>query len=530
MFCSELITAIVHLDDEVSQRDFEALAKSLLDQSRVKIEIVVGDARKEKGAIPGDDGSGRIRSVRKSFKTRAAEINACLAQAKGKMILLVDNRGAAITLRKSAAELMAMAMRREKGVSMVFADYTLKDGGKTSEIRLLDHHPGRVRDFQDFGRVWMLDAKAVKKVGGLDAKLKAGDLYDLRLKLSEVGEVRRIGNRYAGDLYTVQAAGAGHDVFAYLLASKETQLEVEKVVTDHLKRIGAYLRPGFNYSRVKCTKKEDKAYEECLVSVVVPVNNRPEFMPSAIDSIQAQTDKRVEAIIVVNGGEKDPTCAAVREYMEGGSKYNPKKPKVNLVITDVNNLGLCLNSGIEAARGKYYLQLDSDDQLKSNAVTEVLKVFESDSRIGMVVGSYEVWEKDAKTGALSQRKDIKVVTHDEWTEENGRNNLLRINGAGAPRAVCKKVLDEVGWFGCNDEHGSRNYGEDYDLVMRISEKYRIGRVWKSIYKVIRHSGGTDHSIDQNTIDRNDNTKDGMRLAAIRRRQVINKAAKRKAKK
>jgi len=103
-----------------------------------------------------------------------------------------------------------------------------------------------------------------------------------------------------------------------------------------------------------------------------------------------------------------------------------------------------------------------------------------------------------------------------------RNNLLRINGAGAPRSAHIKVIRELGWFGMNDSEQSRNYGEDYDLVMRISEQYRIGRVWDPIYDVIRHAGGTDHAIDQAAIDRNDNAKDHTRLEAIRRRQKINK--------
>jgi glycosyltransferase involved in cell wall biosynthesis len=529
MFCTEKISAIIHLGDDVATRDARALVESLLAQTRVDLEIIASDSRGKKPNVPGDDGSGRVSVVQGKFKSRAEAINAALAAAEGTLILLIDNRGAAVKIARSGAETMAMAMRRQKGTVMVFSDYTSKVGRRAQEIRLLDHHIGRVRDFEDYGRVWMIDRAAMRRIGGLDESLKAGDLYDLRLKMSERGEVLRIGNRYAGSLYTVAAAGAGHDVFAYLLASKETQLEVERVVTEHLKRIGAYLKPGFSQRRVKYTKSELAAFDKCLVSVVVPVNSRPGFMPSAIESIQAQTEKRVEAIIVVNGGESDPTCDAVREYMEGGSKFDPKKPPVRLIVTDVNNLGLCLNSGIEAARGRYYLQLDSDDRLKPNAAKLILKAFSDDPKAGMAIGSYEVWEKDEETGQLSRREDIPVVTHDEWTADNGRNNLLRINGAGAPRAVDIKVLREVGWFGCNDEHGSRNYGEDYDLVLRISEQYSIARVWKPIYEVIRHSGGTDHSIDQQTVDRNDNTKDGMRRAAIQRRIRLNRAAKRRRK-
>jgi hypothetical protein len=311
------------VDDETPEEAIAGLVESLLAQTRVHIEIIACDRRSEKGPIPGDDEMGRVKAVRGKWKTRSAAINAGLKKAKGKNFLLIDNQGVGLTVKKSCAETMAMSLRRESGVAMVYSDYERREGGKTTDVKLLSHHPGRLRDFQDFGRVWMTSSRELKRIGGLDSRLRAGDLYDLRLKLSEKGEVRHISNRYAGSLYTVEAAGAGHDVFAYLLASKETQLEVEKVLSGHLRRIGANLRPGAHCQRVKYTKKESARFKDCLVTVVVPVNSRPEFIDPAVESIQAQSDKRVEAIIVVNGGEKDPTCAAVREYMEGGSKYDP---------------------------------------------------------------------------------------------------------------------------------------------------------------------------------------------------------------
>jgi len=117
-------------------------------------------------------------------------------------------------------------------------------------------------------------------------------------------------------------------------------------------------------------------------------------------------------------------------------------------------------------------------------------------------------------------ENLPVVTHDEWTEENGRNNLLRINGAGAPRSIPIQLIRDIG-FSVNEEPFARNYGEDYHMVLQISEKHRIGRVWDAIYEVVRHSGGTDHSIDQATIDRNDEAKDYMRAAAIKRRMKLN---------
>jgi glycosyltransferase involved in cell wall biosynthesis len=208
-------------------------------------------------------------------------------------------------------------------------------------------------------------------------------------------------------------------------------------------------------------------------------------------------------------------------HMPGGDKYRADAAPVRLKVVDVNNLGLCLNGGLSEARGKYYVQLDSDDRLKPDAIEKILKVYDSDPTIGMVVGSYEVSVLNEQTGEIKRDERVPVVTHDEWTDHNGRNNLLRIGGAGAPRSAHIKVIADAGWFGVNDDPYCRNYGEDYDLVLRISERYKIGRVWEPIYEVIRHSGGTDHSIDQSTIDRNDSAKDAMRQHALRRRRQLN---------
>jgi glycosyltransferase involved in cell wall biosynthesis len=297
---------------------------------------------------------------------------------------------------------------------------------------------------------------------------------------------------------------------------------MEEALTSHLKHIDAYLAPGEHYSEISYTDDEEIKFEQCIASVVIPVFNRKEFIGTAIESIQAQTVQNVEAIIVCNGGVDDPTIEGIKPYLKGGEKYDPAKPEVRMFVEDVNNIGFCLNKGIENARGKYYVQLDSDDRLKPDAIEKIIEVFKSDKRIGMVIGSYEVWQQDDKTGEITRMEEIPVVTHDEWTEDNGRNNLLRINGAGAPRSAHIKVIQELGGFGMNDSAYSRNYGEDYDLVVRVSEKYRIGRVWEPIYDVIRHAGGTDHSIDKATIERNDNAKDLIRAEAISRRQKLNR--------
>jgi|GEM_PF-83222 len=524
----EKVSIVCHYSEKLpySQDEFIESIQSMAAQHYGPTEIVVVDeGGRNAGKLDFLPAGVKVKHVKGSFANHATKVNAALKKCTGAYVLLVHNESSQVVLRKNALDLMVMALERNPKSVMVYGDYErIEPSGERKDVHLLYHHPGRLRDTVDFGTAILYRKSFLDKIGGLDESFNAADLYDLRLKSSEGREIVHIGNRYAGSLYTVKAPAKGHNVFDYLLAGKDVQLEMERACTEHLKRIGAYLAPGQNYR--KAPGKPDSAYRKCIASVVIPINNRPEFIGPAIQSVQAQTVKNVEAIVVVNGGPDDPTVPEAMRYAKGGDKYDPSKPPVKVIVLDINNIGLSLNTGCREARGKYYFQLDSDDQLTPDAVEKVLEVFAQDNRIGMAIGSYEVWEKDPVTGKLSRKEEIPVVTHDEWTYDNGRNNLLRINGAGAPRVINLAVLEEMGWFDVNDSRFSRNYGEDYNMVHKISEKYVIGRVWEPIYKVVRHAGGTDHSIDQATIDRNDEAKDWMRLEALKRRQALN--AKKKA--
>ena len=438
----------------------------------------------------------------------------------GDHLLLVDASAEAITFKKSAQALYELVADTEDDWSMIYADYKVKSAGKAQDEHLLDHHIGRVRDNTDYGKVWLLNLAMCRAVLPLSKETKQHFLYELRLRLSEVGELVHIANRYAGSPYSVETPKGEQNVFDYLLASKESQLELEAILTGHLKRIDAYLPPGEFYSSVPYASKN----YELAASVIIPVNNRPEFIGSAIESVLAQSVQNIEVIVVVNGGDDDPTIPEVQKYLSGGAKYLAEKPAVNLIVLDINNIGLCLNAGLKQARGKFYVQLDSDDQLIHDAVEKIIAVYDTDDTIGMVIGSYEVWEKDPRTGELNRMDSIPVVTHDEWTEENGRNNLLRINGAGAPRSFYVEAARDLGYLDMNTSAYARNYGEDYDFVTRMSEHHRIGRVWDPVYKVVRHGGGTDHNIDRSTVDRNNNAKDDMRRESIYRRQIMNEVA------
>jgi glycosyltransferase involved in cell wall biosynthesis len=515
-------TIILHQSKtaEYDKNAFLRTLQSVCQQTRLPKQIVL---LKDAGTDDWSSDIDALIATETSLKTIVIEgdtywssLNKALLNAENEGVLYIDNRLQEVVLKKSTLEICSITVQNNKNTGLIYADYELKENETIKEIRLLKHHVGRVRDNQDYGKVFFFTRAALQQTAGISNGVIFNALYDLRLKISEKFELTHISNRYAGSLYQVVSQAKVHNVFDYLMASKESQLEAENVLSEHLKRIGAYLESGAHYS----PRPKSEAKASLKASVIIPVNNRPVFICDAIESVQAQIVTEIEVIVVVNGGDEDPTVDAVKQYLPGGEKYDSSKPEVRLLVHDLNNLGLCFNSGARIARGEFYVQLDSDDQLTPDAVEKIVEVFESDEKIGMVIGSYEVWEKD-ESGAIKRMEEIPVVTHDEWTEENGRNNLLRINGAGAPRAIPIQLLKNIG-FSMNEEPYARNYGEDYQMVMKISEKHRIGRVWDPIYKVIRHSGGTDHSIDQSTIDRNDEAKDFMRKESILRRMELNK--------
>jgi hypothetical protein len=450
--------------------------------------------------------------------TRSELLAKVLEEGQGECLALVDLSRSPVLPARDGLAAMALALERDPSAALVYSDYL--ETGSSGQVprRVLPYHAGRVRDDFDLGAVVLLSREKLQRVGGASADLRFADLYDLRLRLSERFGIVRMAAPRDGYPYSC-ASTAPHDVFAYLLDREDVQLEAERVCTEHLKRIDAYLAPAQSLRpRPRVVEEVPKGL---LASVIVPVNHRPEFISMAVESVLAQTVRDVEVVAVVNGGERDPTAEEVRKYMPGGSLYREGPPWVSVIVTDVNNIGFCLNLGLRASRGRYYVQLDSDDTLKPNAVEALTSALAADKCAGIAIGSYEVWELSDR--GRFRRDDLPVVTHAEWTPENGRNNLLRVNGAGAPRAAPVELLKQAGWFGVGEGPGAANYGEDYDMILRLSESYRVVRLYEPLYEVTRHAGGTDHAVSRETVDQQNEAKDWFRYQAIRRRQSINAA-------
>ena len=272
-------------------------------------------------------------------------LNKELSNSKSRYFLLIDDRDTIVKLKNSCIDLMQSVLENNPKAGMVYADYEIVIDSKIEEVYLLKHHLGRVRDNEDYGKIFLFRKSFIEQIDGFNEELKYNYLYEIRLRLSEISEIVHIANKSAGSLYQVSVAKEKTNVFDYLLSDENVQKEAENVFTNHLKQIGAYLSPKQKYEKrpVTSIKSLKKA------SIIIPVNNRPEFIIDAIESAQQQTIQDIDIIVIVNGGENDPTNKSVRRYINGGDKYYNDKPEVRLIITDINNIGFCLNLSVNNA-------------------------------------------------------------------------------------------------------------------------------------------------------------------------------------
>jgi len=280
-------TIILHSDQQNNQltEQFKLTVSSIISQINRDFDVIfLGETdaetrdRLKKNSIETTE----INTESKGF---AMLMNEAIKKSEADYILYIDNRNNPVILKNAALEAFLICAERNPESGLFYADYELEDDGNIKEIKLLFHHTGRVRDNQDYGNVCFIRKEALDKISLFDESVKYNSLYDMRLKISE-----------------------------HLLAGKDVQIEAEEIVTNHLKRINAYLKPG----KFNTAKSEYDDVSILAASVIIPVGFRPEFIGTAIESIQAQSVQDIEAIIVVNGGDNDPTIPEVKRYMKGG--------------------------------------------------------------------------------------------------------------------------------------------------------------------------------------------------------------------
>ncbi|MGC2758668.1 glycosyltransferase family 2 protein [Candidatus Binatus sp.] len=354
----------------------------------------------------------------------------------------------------------------------------------------IDYQRGSIRDGFDFGPVVAVSLAAARQ-SGIDSTLKWGALYDLRLRISEKHAVVRIPEPlYSAS--TPDARPTGQKQFDYVdPRNRDYQIEMERIATAHLKRIGACLPPQF--AEVPVAEKIP-----VKASVVIPVRNRERTILDAVQSALVQSADFEFNVIVVDNHSTDRTTEILRGISD---------PRVKHLVPKSRDLGIggCWNEAIYSSDcGQYAIQLDSDDLYLNDGVLRRIVAELEAGPYAMVIGSYTMVDFSLKEIPPG------LIDHREWTRDNGMNNALRINGLGAPRAFNTWVLRRVGF-------PNVSYGEDYAVALRISRDYEIGRIYESVYLCRRWEGNSDSALPLEVANRYDLYKDWLRTIEIQAR-------------
>lgn len=383
--------------------------------------------------------------------------------------------------------------------AMVYADNYQVVEGKKSNAPVIDYQFGSLRDDFNFGSVLFFCTKALKAAAAeIDAEYTAAGLYDLRLKVSRQGDLVHI-NEYLYTEIALPVTTEGESHFSYVdPKNRGVQIEMEQACTDHLKKIGGYLEPKFKEINFN---QGDFEYE---ASVIIPVRNRVRTVRDAIKSVLAQKTDFKFNLIIIDNGSTDGTTEAIDEFKDDERLIH--------IIPERDDLGIggCWNAGVNHPKcGKFAVQLDSDDVYSDeNTLAKMVAAF-YEQNCSMVVGTYML------TDINMQMIPPGVIDHKEWTPENGRNNALRINGLGAPRAFYTPMLREI-------NVPNTSYGEDYALGLAFSRHYQIGRVYDVVYYCRRWEDNSDHALDINKTNANNLYKDRIRTWELQARVELNK--------
>jgi GT2 family glycosyltransferase len=355
----------------------------------------------------------------------------------------------------------------------------------------IDYQLGSIRDGFDFGPVIAVSTSAAREAL-TGSNYRWGGLYDLRLRLSETRPIVHIPESLYAAATTPEDLAAR---FAYVdPRNREYQIEMEAIATEHLKRIGAYLAPRFQ----NFDPTVDRGAYPVEASVVIPVRNRERTIKEAVESALGQETDFFFNVIVVDNHSTDKTSAILKDI---------KDTRLVVRVPSRTDLGIggCWNEALHSENcGKYVAQLDSDDLYASPRTLQTI-VDTLREGYAMVVGSYTLVDFQL------QPIPPGLIDHREWTRENGRNNALRVNGFGAPRAFATSVIEAIGF-------PNVSYGEDYAMALRVSRDYDVGRIYDSIYVCRRWEGNSDSALPLETANRHDLYKDWVRTNEIRARQ------------
>lgn len=379
---------------------------------------------------------------------------------------------------------------------MVYADHYKMVEGKMEKHPVIDYQSGSLRDDFDFGSLWCIKAQALADyIAQSDREeYQFAALYDLRLYLSRVGEIFHL-NEFLYSEAELDTRKSGEKQFDYVNPrNREVQIEMEKACTQHLGKVGAmidttfYRQPDFG--------EQDFEYE---ATVIIPVFNREKTVADAVKSVLGQKANFKFNVIVVNNHSTDRTGEILDEL---------KADNLIQIVPERTDLGIggCWNEAINSSFcGKFAVQLDSDDLYSSpKTLQKIVDAFYK-QKAAMIIGSYRMCDFDLNTLPPG------LIDHKEWTDENGCNNALRINGLGAPRAFFTPLVRQI-------QFPNTSYGEDYALGLAFSRRYRIGRIYDELYLCRRWGGNSDAALSVEKVNANNLYKDRLRTMELKARQ------------
>jgi len=412
---------------------------------------------------------------------------------------------ALVYTKTTTLELGYMALERllqiaqDTNAGLVYADHYQVKGGELVKAPVIDYQKGSLRDDFDFGSVLFFDTAALKEsVQRMTETYQHAGLYDLRLKLSQRYALVH-ANEYLYSEVEEDNRKSGEKQFDYVdPRNRDRQIEMEKACTQHLKEIGGYLEPHFKDIDFNQGEFEVEA------SVIIPVRNRAATIGAAIESVLKQQAKFKFNLIVIDNHSTDGTTEAIDAFKADG--------RVIHLVPERNDLGIggCWNYGVNSKHcGKFAVQLDSDDLYKDEHTLQTIVDAFYEQKCAMVIGSYMMTDFDLNELPPG------IIDHKEWTPDNGRNNALRINGLGAPRAFYTPVLRSIGL-------PNTSYGEDYAMGLNISRHYQIGRIYDVLYLCRRWGGNSDAALSIEKVNANNLYKDRIRTWELEARIALNK--------
>ena len=404
-------------------------------------------------------------------------------------------------------ELGYMALQRLVRVAddtqacMVYADHYAVVDGHIEARPVIDYQRGSLRDDFDFGSVVLLRTDALKAYlqEEQESDLRYAGWYELRLFLSRMGELLHLNELLYTEVET-DTRKSGEKNFDYVNPrNREVQVEMEQACTAHLKAIDAYLAPE------EVNDIDLKAGDfACEATVVIPVRNRVRTISDAIQSVLQQETDFAFNLMVVDNHSTDGTSEAIEAFAHDRRVVHLRPERADLGI------GGCWNTAVHHAQcGRFVVQLDSDDLYSSpHTLQRMVEAFYHDNA-AMVIGSYRMTDFDLNTLPPG------LIDHREWTADNGRNNALRINGLGAPRAFFTPILREL-------QIPNTSYGEDYALGLCFSRHYRIARIYDELYLCRRWEGNSDAALSREKVNANNFYKDRLRSIELEARQRLNR--------